>query len=99
MTPRTNGVEEETFDLDGISGSEEEEEEVSVPRARGRFDTNAGRSALNTAASDPLMTQTSQTRQSTSADIHFFFTKRKGEDTVCNVCRYVTYSLFCKSWP
>lgn len=72
---------EENFDLAGVSSGEE----PSVPRARGHHYTD---DLQSTAATDPLMTtQSSQKQAASSADVAFFFTKRKGEPSSCVVCQ------------
>lgn len=84
--PQVDEEPEETFDLANVSGTDEDEE-PPVPRARGSQFAN---DPVSTTTSDPLMTtQSSQKQSSTpsSADVAFFFPKRKGEPTSCTVCQ------------
>ena len=74
----------ETFNLDGISENDEDDEEPPIPRARGDILMDTIRS---TPVTDPLMTDTRTNTPGTSADVHFFFMKTKGEESVCNHCR------------
>ncbi|KIJ21092.1 hypothetical protein PAXINDRAFT_6873 [Paxillus involutus ATCC 200175] len=84
----------EFFNLDDVSNVDEEdndtedEDEPPIPRAWALH--NAGGMPLNTVtqATDPLMMDTqTQSQNRSSADVHFFFTKCKGEGSVCNCCK------------
>lgn len=75
----------ETFNLTDISENDEDDDEPPIPRAQGNVLMNTTRSA----APDPLLTDTQTNSPGSSADVHFFFTKIKGEDSVCKPCRCV----------
>jgi hypothetical protein len=79
----------ESFDIAGFSDEEEEEdtqEERPIPRARApRHAAHSALNTMNTTTTDPLTTEP-QTKNRTSADVHHFFKKCKGQETVCTHC-------------
>ncbi|KAL4076477.1 hypothetical protein J3A83DRAFT_4370634 [Scleroderma citrinum] len=72
----------ETFDLTSISENDKDEEEPLIPppilRAQGDILMDTTRSA----ALDPLLTDTQTNSPGTPANVHFFFTKNKGEEII-----------------
>ncbi|KAL4079112.1 hypothetical protein J3A83DRAFT_4185222 [Scleroderma citrinum] len=76
----------ETFDLACSSENNENDEEppilLPIPRAWGDVLMDTTRSALL----NPLLTDTQMNSPGTSANVHFFFTKNKGEESVCKHC-------------
>ena len=60
----------ETFDLDGISENDKDDEEPPIPRAQGDIPLDT---ATSTPVTDPLLTDTWMNTPGTSADVFFFF--------------------------
>lgn len=72
--------EEENFDLSNVNS----DEEPAIPRANGAEYADDLQTSMTP---DPLMTTQSSQKQASSADVMFFFPKRKGEPTTCTVCQ------------